>query len=51
MEYHQKVLNSRWFSSLASEFTGLGENNAARDIAIRIEESLNCKYKGYKDSI
>ena len=51
MEYHQNDSKSCCFSSLASAFTALGERNYARDIVMQVEESLHCKYKGYRDRI
>ena len=51
VEYHQKHSNSSCFISLAFALTASGENNAENATVIRIEESLNCQYKGYSDGI
>ena len=51
LEYHQNNSNSCYFSSLATKLISPGENNAARAIAIQIQESLCFVSKGYKDII
>ena len=51
MAYNQYDSNICFFSSLPFELTASGENNAARDIGIQIEKSLNFQYQGYKDRI
>ena len=41
LNYCQKTLNSCFYSSLASAFASINHFNAANDISMRIEESLN----------
>ena len=50
-EYQQNDSKSSCLISLESSLTVSGEFISARGIARRIEESLNCQYKGYYDRI
>ena len=50
-EYNQNASKSCCFSSSVSEFTAAGGNNSTGAIATRIEESLNCKSKSYRDNL
>ena len=46
--YHQNASSTCCFISLESAVTVSGERNAARMIAMIIEESLHFQYQGYK---
>ena len=49
--YHQNASNCFWSNILAYAFTASVEEKYARDIEIRIEESLYFQSQGYKDMI
>ena len=47
LEYYQKSSNGCCLSTLSYLFAASVENNPARDVAVRILDSLNFNSKGY----